>query len=305
MAMNSGHLPERETMISVKLATRPARHRGIMFAVLAITGLLVAGNQVSSAHAATVRTAHATAATDTSAPKPTIVLVHGAWADSGSWNAVTALLQAAGYTVDAPPNPLRGLSYDSSYLADFLSTISGPVVLVGHSYGGMVITNAATGNPNVKALVYDDAYIPAATDTLLGLTSAEPGSCLAVSPAPFNVVPYPGAPSGDADLYVKQSVFPGCFANGLPAAKASVLAATQRPLAASTLTEPSGTPAWKSIPSWAIIGTADHVIPLAEQLNMARNAGAHVTEINAPHLSMISDPGAVAAVIIRAARAAG
>jgi pimeloyl-ACP methyl ester carboxylesterase len=145
----------------------------------------------------------------------------------------------------------------------------------------MVITNAATGNSNVKALVFDDAYIPAATDTLLGLTSAEPGSCLAVSPAPFNVVPYPGAPSGDADLYVKQSVFPDCFANGLPAAKASVLAATQRPLAASALTEPSGTPAWKSIPSWAVIGTADHVIPLAEQLNMARNAGAHVTEINA------------------------
>ncbi len=304
MAMNSGHLPERETMISVKPATPPARRRGIMFAVLAITGLLIAGNQVSSAHAATVRTVHATAATDTSAPKPTIVLVHGAWADSGSWNAVTALLQSAGYTVYAPPNPLRGLPYDSSYLADFLSTISGPVVLVGHSYGGMVITNAATGNSNVKALVYDDAYIPAATDTLLGLTSAEPGSCLAVSNV-FNLVPYPGAPSGDADLYVKQSVFPGCFANSLPAAEASVLAATQRPLAASTLNEPSGTPAWKTIPSWAIIGTADHVIPLAEQLNMAHNASAHVTEINAPHLSMISDPGAVAAVIIRAARAAG
>lgn len=222
---------------------------------------------------------------------------------NGASGARGPRLQAAGDTVDAPPNPLRGLSYDASYLTDFLSTISGPVVLVGHSYGGMVITNAATGNPDVKALVFDDAYIPAATDTLLGLTSAEPGSCLAVSPAPFNVVPYPGAPSGDVDLYVKQSVFPGCFANGLPAAKASVLAATQRPLAASALTEPSGTPAWKSIPSWAVIGTADHVIPLAGQLNMARNAGAHVTEINAPHLSMISDPGAVATVIIRAAQA--
>jgi pimeloyl-ACP methyl ester carboxylesterase len=118
-------------------------------------------------------------------------------------------------------------------------------------------------------------------------------------------VPYPGAPSGDVDLYAQQSVFPGCFANGLPAAEADVLAATQRPLAYSALTEPSGTPAWKSIPSWALIGTADHVIPLAEQLNMARNAGAHVTEINAPHLSMISDPGAVAAVIIRAAQVTG
>ena len=284
-------------------ALRPARARRIIAAaVLALAGLLLATIPGSSVRAA----AHPTRAAVTEAPRPTIVLVHGAWADSGSWNAVTALLQAAGYTVDAPPNPLRGLSYDSSYLADFLSTISGPVVLVGHSYGGMVITNAATGNSTVKALVYDDAYIPAARDTLLGLTSAEPGSCLAVSSATvFNFVPYPAAPSGDADLYVKQSVFPGCFANGLPAAEASVLAATQRPLAASTLTEPSGTPAWKTIPSWAILGTADHVIPLAEQLNMARDAGAHVTEINAPHLSMISDPGAVAAVIIRAARATG
>ena len=279
---------------------RPAQARLIIVAVvLALAGLLLAAIPGGSARAA----AHPVRAATAEGVKPTIVLVHGAWADSGSWNAVTALLQAVGYTVYAPPNPLRGLSYDASYLADFLSTISGPVVLVGHSYGGMVITNAATGNPNVKALVFDDAYIPAATDTLLGLTSAEPGSCLAVSPAPFNVVPYPGAPSGDVDLYVKQSVFPGCFANGLPAAKASVLAATQRPLAASALTEPSGTPAWKSIPSWAVIGTADHVIPLAEQLNMARNAGAHVTEINAPHLSMISDPGAVATVIIRAAQA--
>jgi pimeloyl-ACP methyl ester carboxylesterase len=283
-------------------APRPARARLIIVAVvLALAGLLLAAIPGGPARAA----AHPVRAATAEGVKPTIVLVHGAWADSGSWNAVTALLQAAGYTVDAPPNPLRGLSYDASYLADFLSTISGPVVLVGHSYGGMVITNAATGNPNVKALVYDDAYIPAATDTLLGLTSAEPGSCLAVSPATavFNFVPYPGAPSGDADLYVKQSVFPGCFANGLPAAEAGVLAATQRPLAASTLTEPSGIPAWKSIPSWAVIGTADHVIPLAEQLNMARNAGAHVTEINAPHLSMISDPGAVATVIIRAAQA--
>ena len=282
-------------------ALRPTRAGLIIVAaVLALAGLLLATIPGSSARAA----AHPARAAAAGGPKPTIVLVHGAWADSGSWNAVTALLQAAGYVVDAPPNPLRGLSFDSGYLADFLSTISGPVVLVGHSYGGMVITNAATGNPGVKALVYDDAYIPDITDTLLGLTIAKSGSCLAGDTATiFNPVPYPGAPSGDADLYVKQSVFPGCFANGLPAAQARVLAATQRPLAASTLTEPSGPPAWKSIPSWAIIGTADHVIPLAEQLDMAHTADAHVTEISAPHLSMISDPAAVAAVIIRAARA--
>ena len=147
-----------------------------MFAVLAITGLLIAGNQVSSAHAATVRTAHATAATGTSGPKPTIVLVHGAWADSGSWNAVTALLQSAGYTVYAPPNPLQGLTYDTATIADFLHTITGPIVLVGHSYGGEVITNAATGDRQVKALVYDDAYLPAQGEDLVDLTTAGSGS---------------------------------------------------------------------------------------------------------------------------------
>ena len=269
-----------------------------MTMVLAVAGLLISFSQVASAHTSA-------GAAPGSGPKPTIVLVHGAWADSGSWNKVTALLQADGYTVDAPPDPLQGLSYDSSSLADFLSTISGPIVLVGHSYGGMVITNAAVGNTNVKALVYDDAFIPAAGNTLLGLTGAEPGSCLAGNPATvFNQVPYPGAPSGDADLYVKQSVFPGCFANGLPAGEAAVLAATQRPLAASVLTEPSGSPAWKSIPSWAVIGTADHVIPPAELVAMARQAHASITMVpGAPHLSMIYRPGIVAKMILEAVRA--
>ena len=275
----------------------------ILAAVLAIAALLLAvAGQTGPAHAAAGRPAQASAASRISGPKPTIVLVHGAWADSGSWNDVIGRLQLAGYTVYAPPNPLRGVTYHSAYLADFLSTISGPIVLVGHSYGGFVITNAATGNPNVKALVYDDAYIPAQGDTLLSLTSAKPGSCL--NPASsFNKVPYPGAPAGDFDLYVKASVFPGCFANGLPSAEGAVLAATQRPLPYSALTEPSGPPAWKTIPSWDIVGTADNVLPPAEQLAMAQNAGASVTEVKAPHLSMITDPGVVASVIIQAARA--
>jgi pimeloyl-ACP methyl ester carboxylesterase len=275
----------------------------ILAAVLAIAGLLLAVvGQTGPARAATGRAAQASAASWAGGPKPTIVLVHGAWADSGSWNGVIGRLQAAGYTVDAPPNPLRGVIYDSTYLADFLSTITGPIVLVGHSYGGFTITNAATGNPNVKALVYDDAFIPAKGDTLQGLASAVPGSCLG-SGNPFNAVPYPSVPPGDVDLYVQQSVFPDCFANGLPPAEGAVLAATQRPLAHSVLTEKSGPPAWTTIPSWAIIGTADHVIPPAGQLFMAQRAGATITEIDAPHLSMIADPGAVAAVIIQAAQA--
>jgi pimeloyl-ACP methyl ester carboxylesterase len=290
-------------MISVKLASSPARRRGIMFAVLAIIGLLIAGSQVSSAHAATVGPAHAATATDSGGPKPTIVLVHGAWADSGSWNAVTALLRGAGYTVYAPPNPLQGLTYDSATISDFLHTITGPIVLVGHSYGGEVVTNAATGDNQVKALVYDDAYLPARGEDLAGLTTT--GSCFAVSDfsTVFNFVPFPGAPSGVADAYVKPSVFPGCFANGLPISEGAVLAATQRPLASSTFTDQSGVPAWKTIPSWDVIGLNDNIVTPAEQLFMAKRAGAHITEINAPHLSMISNPGVVASVIIQAARA--
>ena len=286
-------------------ALRPTRGRLIIVAaVLALAGLLLAAIPGGPAQAA----AHPARAATAGGPKATIVLVHGAWADSGSWNAVAALLQAAGYVVDAPPNPLRGLSYDASYLADVLSTISGPVVLVGHSYGGMVITNAATGNSNIKALVYVDAFIPAQGETAFGLTTAQPGSCVGSASA-FTAAPFPGAPSGDFDTYLKVGPdlpYPGfaqCFANGLSASEAAVLAATQRPIAFSAGSAPSGVPAWKMIPSWSLIGTADHVIPPAEQLFMSQRAKAHITEINAGHLSLLSHPGAVTRVIIAAAQA--
>ncbi len=275
----------------------------ILAGVLALSGLLLASGLTGPAHAATTRTG---VAADTGGAKPTIVLVHGAWADSGSWNAVTALLQHEGYTVYAPPNPLQGLPIDTTALTDFLQSISGPIVLVGHSYGGEVITNAADGNSQVKALVYDDSYLPAKGEDLQDLTTA--GSCFYLPASElstvFNFVPFPGSPSGDV-AYVKQSVFPGCFANGLPASEGAVLAATQRPLATNAFTDPSGTPAWATIPSWDIIGLNDHVVTPAEQLFMAHRAHAHITEINAPHLSMISNPGVVASVIIQAAQATG
>ena len=261
---------------------------------MAIAGLVIPLSQIASA-----RTAEAATAGD--GPKPTIVLVHGAWADTSSWDGVIQRLQADGYTVYAPPNPLQGLAYDPAYLADFLHTISGPVVLVGHSYGGAVITNAATGDPQVKALVYVDAFAPAQGQTIAQLLAAYPGSCAV--PANLNVVPFPGAPSGVGDAYIKQSVFPSCMANGLPATEARVLAATQLPLATIALTQQTGVPAWKTIPSWAVVGTADHAIPLALQLAMANTAHAHITKVDAPHLSMISDPGTVTNVILQAARA--
>ncbi|MEW2621325.1 alpha/beta hydrolase [Streptomyces sp. NPDC048106] len=244
-------------------------------------------------------------------PKPTIVLVHGAWADASSWNPVISRLQHDGYTVVAPPNPLRGVDYDAQTLKDFLATVQGPIVLVGHSYGGVVITNAAAGNPDVKALVYDDAYIPAKGETVFQINAAKPGSCVTADPSTFlNLVPYPGAPEGDYDAYLKVAPdgayqgFAGCFANGVPSGQARLLAAGQRPFAVSAGSEPSGTPAWQSIPSWAVVGTADHVIPPAEQLAMATRARAHVTKVDAGHLSLLTRPGVVSDVILDAARSA-
>jgi len=237
-------------------------------------------------------------------PRPTIVLIHGAWADASSWAGVVRRLQRDGYTVDAPPNQLRGLTGDAAYVSAFLATIAGPIVLVGHSYGGAVITNAATGNANVKALVYVDAFIPDQGETALNLANAQPGSCLGGDPTKvYNLVQYPGAPKGDYDLYIKPAVFPSCFANGVAGQEAALLASTQRPVTLSALMTPSGVPAWKAIPSWSLFGTADRVIPPAEQRLMSERAHAHITEIDAGHLSLVSHPGAVTTVIEQAVHA--
>jgi pimeloyl-ACP methyl ester carboxylesterase len=224
-------------------------------------------------------------------------------ADGSSWNGVTARLQKAGYTVDVPPNPLRGLASDSAYLASYLQTISGPIVLVGHSYGGAVITDAATGNGAVSALVYVDAYIPDEGETILQLTAAKPGSAFTDPAKAFDLRPYTGGPDGDADLYIKPSVFRADFAADVPAARTALMAAAQRPLAASVLQQPSSAPAWKTIPSFSVYGTQDRVIPPAEQLVMAQRAHAAVTRVTASHVALVSQPGAVAGVVERAARA--
>jgi pimeloyl-ACP methyl ester carboxylesterase len=236
--------------------------------------------------------------------KPTIVLVNGAWANSASWSGVTQRLQAEGYTVDAPPDPLQSLKGDAATIVDFLKTINGPIVLVGHSYGGTVITNAATGIRNVKALVYVDAVAPARGESTLGVVSSKPGSALDARPRSlFNFVAFPGAKKGEAELYLKPAVFEQAFANDLPAKEATVLAATQNPVVSSALTARSGPPAWKSIPSWYVLGTIDKAIPPAIQLFMAQRIHAHITKVRAGHLSMVSRPGVVAKVITAAARA--
>jgi pimeloyl-ACP methyl ester carboxylesterase len=268
-------------------------------APIALVGGAALAALATVAFASTGSNARAAAASESSsAPKPTIVLEHGAWADGSSWSGVVTRLQQAGYTVDVPPNPLRGPDSDSAYLASYLASVPGPIVLVGHSYGGFVTTNAATGDSNVKALVYVDAYIPAQGDTINGLTAQFPGSQL--TPAALNFVASPGSVT---DAYVQPSQFRNILANDLPASEAAELAATQRPIAASALTETSGAPAWATIPSWAVIGTADHAIPPAAQEFMAARAHAQVTMVDASHLSMISHPGLVTSVIEQAASA--
>jgi pimeloyl-ACP methyl ester carboxylesterase len=276
------------------------RRGGVVAGLAALAGLAVVGSAAAATHSPA-------ASQHPSGPRPTIVLEHGAWANGASWNGVVRRLQADGYTVDVPPNPLMGLAFDPEYLADFLHTISGPIVLVGHSYGGAVITNAATGNKQVKALVYVDGFAPDQGQTLGQLVSSVPGSCVvAADPTTiFNLATFPGAPAGVFDAYYKQNLFPACFANGLPLRQARVLAATQEPLSTIALSQQTGVPAWKTIPSWAVVGTADRVILPAIQLAMARHAHAHITKVRAPHLSMVSDPGVVTRVILKAVHATG
>jgi pimeloyl-ACP methyl ester carboxylesterase len=272
---------------------RPFR-RSTTIKLAAAAALALTGTGMTAAHA-----------TPTSSPKPTIVLVHGAWADASSWSGEIARLKGDGYPVIAAPNPLRGLSGDSATLADLLSTISGPIVLVGHSYGGAVISDAATGNKNVKALVYDDAYIPAANENITTLsTSASALAPAAVDPTSvFNLVPYPGAPAGVFDTYLLPDVFATDFAPDIAPAEAAILEAEQSPTSLLALAEPSTTPAWLTIPSWDIVGTQDKIIPEAAQLFMANRAKAHITFVNSSHLSLVSHPGLVTSVIESAARA--
>jgi len=237
--------------------------------------------------------------------KPTIVLVHGAWADASSFALVTASLQHEGYTVLAAPNPLRGLTSDAAYIAAFVNqSTTGPVVLVGHSYGGAVMTNAATSIPTVKSLVYIGAYALAEGESVLDATAAQPGSALGVADPTtvFNFVQYPGAPAGDVDAYIKPKLFPGFFAAKLPTAVTSTLAASQSPVTLSALSEKSGAPGWAKIPSFFFIGSEDKIIPPAEQEVMAKRAGGYVERDRADHLSMLESPFKIVKLIERAAK---
>ncbi|GFE13218.1 alpha/beta hydrolase [Streptomyces glebosus] len=236
-----------------------------------------------------------------SGKKPTVVLVHGAFADSSSWNGVIQRLQRDGYPVMAPANPLRGLASDADYLHSVLKSVKGPVVLVGHSYGGSVISQAAVGAPDVKALVYIAAFAPDKGESALELSNKFPGSSLG---ATLKSVPFPLSGGGTGtDLYIKSDKFHDQFAGDVPTSTTDLMAAGQRPVAASALEEKATGAAWKAIPSWDLITTEDKNIPPASQRFMAERADAHTVEVKASHAVSVSRPGEVTRLIERAAHA--
>lgn len=236
--------------------------------------------------------------------KPTIVIVHGAWTDASSFAGVQKILSADGFEVLEFANPLRSLSGDADYLATFLQTrTSGPVILVGHSYGGAVVGTAALRIPNVRGLVYVDAFVPVEGESLLDLlNSAGP-----VDPSTlFDMVPYPNAPEGDVDLYLQRGPFEPAFATGLSEELQTEFFAKQRPIAFGAVAAPAPAgQAGSGLRSWYIAGTLDGSIPLALQLRMADRAGSEVTQIEAGHLSMVSHAREVADVIKAAASSVG
>jgi pimeloyl-ACP methyl ester carboxylesterase len=234
---------------------------------------------------------------------PTVVLVHGAFADSSSWNEVIQQLQAAGVRVQAVPNPLRGISADSVYVASALRQIPGPVVAVGHSYGGAVISNAATNAANVVGLVYVAAFAPDEGEVLQDVEGASRDSVLSTAQV---AVQYPSGigDSPGVEFAIDPGKFHDVFAADLPRERTAVMAVTQRPVALLAFTEPSGTPAWKNLPSWAVVAVGDKAAGTDVTRSMAQRAGATITEVEGSHVIMISQPRTVTDVILQAVSSA-
>lgn len=262
--------------------------------------LMATGTAAAGVFATTAGSASAAKVTDAQSVKPTVVLVHGAFADSSSWNGVIKRLKEDGYPVVAAANPLRSLSSDAASVKNLLASIDGPVVLAGHSYGGAVISNAAYGSDKVKALVYADAFLPDKGESANELAQKFPGSVIGESLRPVPITNPDG--SQDVDLYIDQSKFHQAFAADVPARTADLMAVTQRPATGTALNEPSGEPAWKTIPSWALVGTNDQIIPPKLQVYMAGRAHAHVEKIESSHAVTVSHPDAVAHIIEEAAQ---
>jgi pimeloyl-ACP methyl ester carboxylesterase len=231
------------------------------------------------------------------ATPPTIVIVHGAFTDASGWSDVIGRLQRRGHRVVAPANPLRGVGSDARYIRSVLAAIRGPVVLVGHSYGGMVITNAARGARNVTALVYVAAIASDDGESQADIFERFPGS--RIGPSTITERPFPGG----VDQYVDPASFRDVFAADAPPAAAARMAASQRPLAKAATVQRSGPPAWRSLPSWYMVATEDHAIPPAAERFMAQRAHAQTVEVRSAHAVMLSHPAAVTRLILRAAAA--
>jgi pimeloyl-ACP methyl ester carboxylesterase len=234
--------------------------------------------------------------------KPTIVLVHGAFADASSWNGVIERLQQEGYTVIAPANPLRGVAADSAYIANLLGQIDGPVLLGGHSYGGAVITNAAASAPNVVGLVYVAAFAPDEGENLGDVENGSKDSVLNSALVQYN---YPTGQDGETsvEFAINPALIREAFAADLPEQQTALMAATQRPVAAAAFSDASGPPAWKRLPSWAVVATGDKAAGTDVVRSQAERARADIVEVEGSHVIMISQPQAVTDHILRAARA--
>jgi pimeloyl-ACP methyl ester carboxylesterase len=229
----------------------------------------------------------------------TVVLVHGAFADASGWSGVIELLHRRGLTVVAPPNPLRGLTADSAYIAGVISQIDGPVLLVGHSYGGAVITNAGTDAPNALGLVYVAGFAPDEGELLAAVESGSKDSVLNAALLPRQ---YPTGQAGRTatEFGINPALFRDAFAADLPAEQTAVMAATQRPIGEAAFTDPSGPPAWRRLPSWAVVATGDRTIGTDLVRSMAQRAGAEIVELEGSHVIMMSRPEPVADVIVTA-----
>jgi pimeloyl-ACP methyl ester carboxylesterase len=238
------------------------------------------------------------------AGSPTVVLVHGAFADASSWNGVIERLQAKAVQVTAPANPLRGISIDSAYVAGVLEETPGPIVAVGHSYGGAVITNAARRAKNVVGLVYVAAFATEEGERLADATGVSKDSVLNSALVPLH---YPAANGGEpaVEFAIDPEKFHDAFAADLPAEETAVMAATQRPVAELAFSEPSGAPAWKNLPSWTVVATGDKAAGADLIRSEAERAGATITEIEGSHVIMVSQPQAVTDVILEAVAAVG
>ena len=233
---------------------------------------------------------------------PTVVLVHGAFVDASSWNGVIAELKAAGIDVVAPPNLLRGVGVDAAYLTGFVEALGGPSVLVGHSYAGAVITQAGSNAKGVVGLVFVAAFAPDANEPLGAINARYPDVPLVAAQRTFTYTDERGAQA--TDVFIDRASFHDVVCADLPADAADLVARTQRPASLDAFTTVvTGMPAWKTQPSWAIVATADHAIHPDAERDMAKRARSEITEIDSSHAVTVSQPAAVADVIMRAVKA--